>query len=107
MSSGFSEANVEFPSPDDSRVGRRDFRSERRAAALAAVQKLGLLGTRDKTISGRVPSTLVAAAKSQSGIQSDSELLVYALSQVALEDNFVERLLARKGSVPRDVNLDI
>jgi hypothetical protein len=64
-------------------------------------------GARDKTISGRVPSALVEAAKGRSGIRSDSELLVYALSRVALEDDFGPTLLSMKGSVPKDVALDV
>ena len=46
-------------------------------------------------------------AKSRSGIQSDSELLLYALSKVALEDDFGHKLVARNGRVPRDIELGI
>jgi hypothetical protein len=48
-----------------------------------------------------------SAAKSRSGIQSDSELLVYALSKVALEDDFGQKLVRRKGRITRDVDLDV
>jgi hypothetical protein len=103
--SGFSEARAEFQFPEPPEADRRT--PDRRASTLAAVREQGLLGTRNKTIGGRVPSALVEAAKARSGIQSDSELLLYALSKVALEDDFAEKILARKGTVPKDVVLDI
>jgi hypothetical protein len=100
MVSGFSEASVEFEFPEPRHPGRR-------ASVLAAAQENGWTGAKDRTIGGRVPAVLVEAAKERSGIQSDSELLLYALSKVALEDDFGARLLARKGSLPRDVPLDV
>ncbi len=100
MSSGFSEASVDFEFPAAARP-------DRRASVLAAVRQQGLIGNKDRTIGGRVPTALVEAAKARSGIQSDSELLLYALSKVALEDDFADRMLALKGSVPKDVMLDI
>ena len=80
---------------------------DRRAGVLAAAHEEGLLGAKDKTIGGRVPGPLIEVAKSRSGIRSDSELLLYALSKVALEDDFGRKLVARKGRVPRNVELDI
>ena len=79
----------------------------RLASTLATARDDGLLGARDRTIGGRVPAPLVEAAKARSGIRSDSELLLYALSKVAVEDDFGRRLVGRKGRVPRDVELDI
>ena len=74
-------------------------RMVRREAASA-----GLTGG-DKTarIAGRVTPALLAAAREKSGIASDTELLEYALSKVALEDDFGEKLLRLKGSIPKDV----
>jgi hypothetical protein len=74
---------------------------------LATAREEGLLGARDRTIGGRVPAPLVEAAKARSGIQSDSELLLYALSKVAVEDDFGRRLVARKGRLSGDVTLDV
>ena len=82
-------------------------RTDRRARVLASAREEGLLGTRDRTIGGRVPTPLVEAAKMRSGIQSDSELLLYALSKIAVEDDFGRRLIARKGRVARDAMLDL
>ena len=100
MASAVSDVRVEFDWPEPARPDRRD-------EVLRAADQQGLLGAKDKTIGGRVPSALIEAAKARTGIQSDSELLLYALSKVALEDDFGSQLLARKGSVPKDVVLDV
>jgi hypothetical protein len=100
MATGVSEVNADFDWPAEAPL-------DRRAGVLATAREGGLIGAKDRTISGRVPSPLVEAAKTRSGIQSDSELLLYALSKVALEDDFGERLLAFKGSVPKDIVLDV
>lgn len=81
---------------DPVRIGRK-----RREAALKAAEEEGLLGPRDGTIGGRVPTKLLERAKQRSGAESTSELLLYALTKVALEDDFGPRLVARKGRVPR------
>jgi hypothetical protein len=80
---------------------------DRRVSVLATADQAGLLGAKDRTIGSRVPALLVEAAKSRSGIQSDSELLLYALSKVALEDDFGRKLVTRKGRVSKGIKLDI
>ena len=62
-----------------------------------------LQGQKSERVGGRVPKSLVLAAMNRSGIQSTSELLEYALSKVALEDDFGKKLLSLKGSIPDDV----
>jgi len=76
-------------------------RSERRAAAIQEARHRGLIGSKDRQLGGRFSNALVDEAKRVSGIAENTELLTYALIKVALEDDFGERLLARKGSVPR------
>jgi hypothetical protein len=78
----------------------------RRSAVLATVKDAGLLSGARGRIAGRIRKRLVKAAKARSGIRSDTDLLEYALARVALEDNFMQRLLARKGRVPRDIDLE-
>ncbi|MEK9285424.1 MULTISPECIES: hypothetical protein [unclassified Bradyrhizobium] len=78
----------------------------RRRAVLETARKLGLLGSENRRIGGRVCRDLVAAAKKKSGITSDTELVEYALAEVALEDDFGTRLIRRKGRVPNDVDLE-
>jgi hypothetical protein len=89
-----------MPTPAASEPGRR-------TATLATAQTEGLPGVKDKTIAGRVPAPLVAAAKDRSGIKTDSGLLLYALSKVAPEGDFGRRLVARKGQIPRTVTLEV
>jgi hypothetical protein len=91
------ERRADEPMPDDSR----------RAVVMRTAAEAGLLGgTRDETIGSRVPGRLVERAKARAGMRSDTELLLYALANVALEDDFGRRLVARKGRVARDVPLE-
>jgi hypothetical protein len=78
----------------------------RRDAVLEAAKEAGFLhGTRGR-IAGRIRTPLVKAAKARSGIKSDTDLLEYALARVALEDDFGPRMIALKGSVPQDIDLE-
>lgn len=75
-------------------------------ATFRAAKAAGFLGgAKSERVGGRVSRRLISAAKAKSGIDSQTELLEYALSKVALEDDFGKKLLARKGSVPDDVEL--
>ena len=67
----------------------------------------GLLGAaKDTRVSGRVPASLLEAAKKRAHVASDTELLEIALSRLALEDDFGVRLLRRKGAIPPSVDLE-
>jgi hypothetical protein len=48
---------------------------------------------------------VIEAAEQVTGISENAELLTYALVKVALEDDFGQRLLARKGRVPKGMLL--
>jgi hypothetical protein len=78
----------------------------RRDAILETAKNAGLLAGANGRIAGRIRKHLVNAAKARSGIESDTELLEYALARVALEDDFGQQLIARQGRVPRDVDLE-
>jgi hypothetical protein len=97
-----------MPKPGEERNGaeRAGLASGRRRAVLSAASHAGLLAGESGRIGARVRKTLVQAAKAQTGIASDTELLEYALATVALEDHFAETLLALEGSVPRDLDLE-
>lgn len=76
------------------------------AATLDTAIAAGLLrGKKDKRLSGRAHAQLFAAAAARSGLDG-SDLLEYALAKVALEDDFSERLLARAGTIDRDIDLE-
>lgn len=76
-------------------------RLKRRAAAIQVAQERGLLGSKDRQLGGRFSEALVEEAKRVSRITENTDLLTYALIKVALEDDFGDRLLARKGGVPK------
>jgi hypothetical protein len=80
---------------------KAEARVERREAAIRAAEERGLLGSKDRQLGGRFSDALVEEAKRVSGIAEHTDLLTYALIKVALEDDFGERLLARKGRVPK------
>ena len=91
-------------------AGRRYLEHDDHAAMKAVVRRRAeaagyLGGGKEGRISGRVTAALLDAAKWKSGIESDTELLEYALSKVALEDDYGARLLARRGTVADDVEL--
>lgn len=90
-------------------AGRRPARPEtnpRRNAVLKTVKEAGLLNGARGRIAGRIRKQLVKAAKVRSGIKSDTDLLEYALARVALEDDFGQKLAAREGRVPQDIDLE-
>lgn len=75
--------------------------TDRRTALVHAAEERGLLGRKSLHMGGRFSEALVEQAKRASGISETTDLLTYALIKVALEDDFAERLLSRKGSVPK------
>ena len=84
-----------------------DIPRRRNALVLDQARAAGLLGPRkDARISGRVSAALLAAAKEQAGVQSDTELLELALSRLVIEDDFGRKFLRRKGTIPESVDLE-
>jgi hypothetical protein len=59
-------------------------------AVMQAAEQSGLLGGKGGWICGRVSPALIKQAKRQTGIETDTELIEFALATVALEDNFAE-----------------
>jgi hypothetical protein len=78
----------------------------RRRAVLDAVRNYGFLDGESTRIGARVRRKLLEAAKSRSGLSSDTEVLEYALAVVALEDDFGAKLIARTGTISRDIDLE-
>ena len=92
-----------------SRIPPRKKHTEWRSRAkLAHVHAAGLLGTRKSTrIAGRVSPELIAAAKKSAGVSSDTDVIEIALATLALEDDFGRKLVRLKGSVPKDLKLEL
>lgn len=82
--------------------------SDRRLGdALSIVEQQGLLsGGRTLVVRGRMPSLLVEQAKKKSGIQSDSKLIEAALANIVVADDYADWLLAQRGTVSKDLDLE-
>lgn len=74
-------------------------------AVMAAAQRSGLLHEKSGRIAGRVSSTLVKRAKARTGIERDTDLIEFALANIALEDKFAEIFKATRGKVDPDLKL--
>jgi hypothetical protein len=81
--------------------------SRRVGEALSIAQEQGLLsGGRTLTVRGRMPSRLVEQAKKKTGIQSDSKLLEAALANIVTADDYGDWLIAQRGTISRDIDLE-
>ena len=92
--------------------GRKTMRSAEtgalRAAAADVLRKAkaaGFLDEKDSRITGRVSKALVEQAKRRTGIRENTQLIEYALANLALEDNFAAAFKSVKGSVDPDIDL--
>jgi hypothetical protein len=84
-----------------------DFLIARRRSVVATAKAEGLFAGENIALGARVARRLVDRAKERAGISSTTDLIEYALAKVALEDDFGGKLVARKGSVPADIKLDV
>ena len=71
-------------------TGRFIVSKARFEAVMRAAEKSGLLNEKGGRIGGRVSPALVRQAKRQTGIETDTDLIEFALATVALEDNFAD-----------------
>ncbi len=74
-------------------------------AVLEAAEKSGLLREKSSRIGGRISSALIKQAKKQTGIVTDSDLIEFALANIALEDNFAEKFKKSRGKVDPTLTL--
>lgn len=97
------------PVDSDSDAGVDAFVAARSRAARELARQRGLIrkGEKHRTISGRMSEALVAEARRRTGITSDSELLEVALANLAVGAEFGEWLLAQRGRLPRDFQLEL
>jgi len=80
-------------------------RKARFEAVMRAAEKSGLLSKKGGRIGGRVSPALVRQAKQQTGIETDTDLIEFALASVALEDNFAEVFKESRGKVAPKLKL--
>lgn len=81
-------------------------RDDRVTAVMRRAEKVGLLRDKKGRIAGRISLDLVRQAKARTGIESDTELLAFALASVALEDAFPAAFERLAGTVDAAIDLD-
>ncbi|MDB5523751.1 MAG: hypothetical protein JWM58_1514 [Rhizobium sp.] len=74
-------------------------------AVMKAAEHSGLLGEKSKRIGGRISPALVDQAKKHTGIETDTDLIEFALANVALDDNFGESFRKTRGTVDPKLKL--
>ena len=74
-------------------------------AVLARAQESGLIARKGGRISGRVSPELIERAKARTGIRSDTELVEFALANLAIDDDFADAFRALRGTVDPDLDL--
>lgn len=82
-------------------VNRRKLEGIRKFA-----QAQGLLSGKTHVVRGRMPDSLVAAAKKNTGIESDTELVKVALANLALKASYAEWLLSRSRTISPEIDLE-
>jgi hypothetical protein len=74
-------------------------------AVMRAAEQSGLLSEKSGRIGGRVSPALVAEAKRQTGITSDTDLIAFALASIALEDRFASVFKDSRSKVDPELKL--
>jgi len=98
---------IGFQIPRSSKRSKPATSNRRYNDALSIAGQQGLLsGGRTLTVRGRMPSLLVEQAKKKTGIQSDSKLIEAALANIVVADEYADWLLAQRGTVSKDLNLE-
>ncbi|HTO62802.1 MAG TPA: hypothetical protein VMM15_16255 [Bradyrhizobium sp.] len=86
-------------------AGRFGVSKARFEAVMRAAEQSGLLNEKGGRIGGRVSPALVRQAKRQTGIETDTDLIEFALATVALEDNFADVFKESRGKVDPKLKL--
>lgn len=89
----------------DLETGQASVSKARFEAVMQAAEQSGLLREKSGRIGGRVSLALVEQAKRQTGIETDTELIEFALATVALEDKFAEVFEGARGKIDPTVKL--
>lgn len=76
-------------------------------AVMDDAEKQGFFETKESRITARLSRKLVDAAKLKTGIKSDSELVKYAIAQIATEDPFKKAFRELRGSIDPDIDLEL
>jgi hypothetical protein len=74
-------------------------------AVMQAAGQSGLLSEKSGRIGGRVSPALIRRAKRQTGIETDTDLIEFALASVALDDDFAQAFKESRGKVDPKLKL--
>ncbi len=74
-------------------------------AVMGAAEHSGLLGEKSKRIGGRISPALIEQAKKHTGIETNTNLIAFALANVALDDNFGSTFRKTRRTVDPDLKL--
>lgn len=80
-------------------------KGDRVGVVLQAATRSGLMTGKSGRITGRVSPALVDEAKKMTGIETDSDLIAFALANVALKDEFAKTFKEVRGTVDADLKL--
>ncbi len=89
------------------RAGKFARTKERVDAVMKAAELSGLLGEKSKRIGGRISPALIQQAKEHTGIESDTDLIEFALAAVALDDDFGSVFRKTRGTVDPELKLGL
>jgi hypothetical protein len=89
----------------DVKTGRIPVSEARFEAVMRAAEQSGLLSGKSGRIGGRVSPVLVRQAKRQTGIETDTDLIEFALATIALEDNFADAFKESRGKIDPELKL--
>lgn len=89
----------------DKKTGQGVVSKARFEAVMQAAEQSGFLSEKSGRIGGRVSPALVRQAKRQTGIETDTDLIEFALATVALEDRFAEAFKQSRGKIDPELKL--
>jgi len=73
---------------------------------MKAAESSGLLGEKSARIGGRISPALVRQAKRKTGIETDTDLIEFALANIALDDDFARTFRKTRGTVDPTLKLE-
>jgi len=96
---------MDKPSANERR-SRPGIDHDRISAVISAAEKTGMLSGKTARVGGRISPALLAQAKKRTGIEADTDLLEFALANVALADEFPSVFRKLKGTVDPSLDLE-
>lgn len=74
-------------------------------AVLERAVDMGLMNANTQQIGARLPMKLLEQAKKRTGLKSTTDLLAFALANVAVEDHFAPAFVAARGKLAPDLDV--